>query len=68
MSTPSKDYTLKNIETIFNKIGYPEGGLKALRELNFRNELTAPGVKTVLFSGKGLPTTAVMRFKNEEFD
>ncbi len=66
MYTPSKNYTFRDYAEFFIKIGYPIGYNKTNGEKNYRNNLRAPGVDTLLVMGNGTDTLVSVKSSTDD--
>ncbi|CAH1388677.1 unnamed protein product [Nezara viridula] len=67
VSTPDKNYTIKDLESFFNDINNPTGWKMYLNEKKFTEKLTPPGVEVHCLYGLGVSTIQQLVYKTNKF-
>ncbi|XP_014277926.1 lysosomal phospholipase A and acyltransferase [Halyomorpha halys] len=68
VTTAEKNYTLKNLEELFDDIGNPTGWKMYLNEKKFTEALSPPGVEVHCFYGEGVATLKRLIYMSNDFD
>lgn len=65
LSTPNKNYTVRDYAELFTDLGHPKGGAKWETVQN-SSSVAEHGVKTFCFNGKGLDTAAAYYYNDQK--